>query len=431
MTEKVYKEVLSVLKGIVSETKFEGHLYAVGGCVRDSIMGFPIKDIDLVVDLPNGGIEFAEWLCNKHYLTHEPVVYPTYGTAMFQLLKFPDLELEVVETRKEQYKDKNSRNPEVQYGTLMEDCMRRDLTINAIYYDITNENLIDLVGGQEDIKNKIIKTPTDPNIIYQDDPLRMMRTCRFANRYGWNIEAETFRSIKNNSSRLSIISKERIVDEMKKGLLTAILPNRLFQEWDMTGLFKYIAPEFANMKMVEKVFYNARTYKFISHLSTYIGKDATFEMYLAAIYRPNPKAMKSLKLPNATIETTTKYIDSLNYVNGDTNLPALRKFGIKYGSLYKDCVKLIHSYILSWYTDDVHLEWLQIFENNIKTLEQYKTMFDDTTVLPVDGFDIMKWFELKPSAKVKELMNKAWEFYYVNPRLTKKDLEKMLRDCIM
>ena len=80
---------------------------------------------------------------------------------MFKLLEFPELELEIVETRKEQYKDKNSRNPDVVYGSLSEDCMRRDLTINAIYYDITNENIIDLVGGQEDIRKKIIRSPME------------------------------------------------------------------------------------------------------------------------------------------------------------------------------------------------------------------------------------------------------------------------------
>lgn len=161
MTKKEYFDVLLALKKIITGTEWEGHLFVVGGACRDFLMGYPIKDIDLVVDLPNGGIEFANWLCQNHYLVYEPVTYPTYGTAMFKLLEFPELELEIVETRKEQYKDKESRNPDVVYGSLAEDCRRRDLTINAIYYDVTNEKIIDLVGGQEDIRKKIIRSPME------------------------------------------------------------------------------------------------------------------------------------------------------------------------------------------------------------------------------------------------------------------------------
>ena len=110
MKNDKYNDVLSELKLIIRHTDFEGHVYTVGGCVRDSIMGNQsIKDIDIVIDLENGGIKFAEWLNNNDYLTYSPVTYPTYGTAMFCLKKFPNIELEAVETRKEQYKDKANR----------------------------------------------------------------------------------------------------------------------------------------------------------------------------------------------------------------------------------------------------------------------------------------------------------------------------------
>lgn len=161
MNRETFLEVVKYIKSIIKNTEYESHTYVVGGACRDYVLNANIKDIDLVVDLPNGGIKFANWLCDKHYLMHEPVTYPTYGTAMFKLLEFPELELEIVETRKEQYKDKNSRNPDVVYGSLFEDCMRRDLTINSLYYDITNEKIIDLVGGQEDIRKKIIRSPME------------------------------------------------------------------------------------------------------------------------------------------------------------------------------------------------------------------------------------------------------------------------------
>lgn len=158
MTHELYIQICDYLQDIIEDTLFENHCFAVGGCVRDEILGHEIKDIDLCIDLPDGGIVFANWLYKEELLTHEPVVYPTYGTAMFQLAAFPDVELEVVQTRKEQYKDKNSRNPEVVFGSIEEDCKRRDLTINSLYYDISRNVYLDLTGyGYRDIKDKKIR----------------------------------------------------------------------------------------------------------------------------------------------------------------------------------------------------------------------------------------------------------------------------------
>ena len=108
MTHELYIQICDYLQDIIEDTLFENHCFAVGGCVRDEILGHEIKDIDLCIDLPDGGIDFANWLYKEELLTYEPVVYPTYGTAMFQLTAFPDIELEVVQTRKEQF---SSRAP--------------------------------------------------------------------------------------------------------------------------------------------------------------------------------------------------------------------------------------------------------------------------------------------------------------------------------
>jgi poly(A) polymerase len=153
-----YREILNHLKVIIIGTEWENHLYSVGGCVRDSIMGNEIKDIDVVLDLPSGGIRFAEWMEKNHFTSGSVVTYPTYGTAMFKLASFPDVEIECVQTRKEQYHDESSRNPETAYGTLEEDAFRRDLTINAIYWDISHNRMLDITGyGVNDIKNKKIR----------------------------------------------------------------------------------------------------------------------------------------------------------------------------------------------------------------------------------------------------------------------------------
>ena len=117
MTREKFEKIVKYLKSTIKGSEYEGHCFVVGGAVRDFIMGSEIKDIDIVLDLEDGGIKFAKWLFDNGYLTHEPVVYETYGTAMFCLKEFEDIEIEAVQTRKEQYKDKNSRNPETEYGT--------------------------------------------------------------------------------------------------------------------------------------------------------------------------------------------------------------------------------------------------------------------------------------------------------------------------
>lgn len=157
------KNIIKYLKEKINNTEFENNLYIVGGFVRDLLLGKETySDIDICVTLPNGGICFAKWMEENGYTHGSVVTYPTYGTAMFRLKEYPEVEIECVQTRKEQYKDKNSRNPETEYGTLYEDIMRRDFTCNTLLYDITNCQVLDLTGkGIEDIKNKIIRSPLE------------------------------------------------------------------------------------------------------------------------------------------------------------------------------------------------------------------------------------------------------------------------------
>ena len=162
MTEDKFHKIVLYIKDLIKGTKFDGKTYVVGGAVRDLLMNKEIKDVDIVVELPNGGIEIAKWMEENGYTYGSIVTYPTYGTAMFRLNEYPEVEIECVQTRKEQYKDKNSRNPETEYGTLYEDIMRRDFTCNTLLYDITNCQVLDLTGkGIEDIKNKIIRSPLE------------------------------------------------------------------------------------------------------------------------------------------------------------------------------------------------------------------------------------------------------------------------------
>lgn len=244
MKQKQYIEIRHAIRGIIKGTEWEGHVFVVGGCVRDEIMGLDIKDIDMVIDMPNGGIQFAKWMYLNGYTMNEPVVFQGFGTAMFCLKSFPEFEIECVQTRKEKYPDRRSRNPEVSRGTIEEDSFRRDLTINTLGINISTEELIDITGhGVDDIRNKVIRTPLDPDITYDDDPLRILRCIRFASRYGWQIEDRTYEGMKSNVHRLDIITMERVRDELDK-MLTCKNPVMAMELLRKTGAMSHIIPEF-------------------------------------------------------------------------------------------------------------------------------------------------------------------------------------------
>ena len=243
MTREEFKKITEYIGSIIKGTSFENHIFAVGGSIRDLCMGNDIKDIDLVIDLPHGGVDFANW-CKEQGYTKTVVIYETYGTAMFMFKQFPGEEIECVMTRGEKYEDKESRNPVTVFADINEDAIRRDLTINALYYNVSTGEILDLVGGQEDIKNHIIRTTNqDPDIVFDDDPLRILRVIRFATRYGWEIESKTYKSMKKYAKRLKIITKERIQAEFNKILMSenAVMGINMLHD---IGAMTFIVPEF-------------------------------------------------------------------------------------------------------------------------------------------------------------------------------------------
>ncbi|MBQ6210473.1 MAG: HD domain-containing protein [Prevotella sp.] len=243
MNREKYIHIKEFIRELVKDTEWEGHVFVVGGCVRDDLMGLDIKDIDLCVSFPCGGVRFAEWLRDKGHTMESVTTYPSFGTAMLHLKSFPEDELEFVQTRKEKYTDRSSRNPETVFGSIEDDCMRRDLTINALYENISTGELVDITGkGVEDIKNHIIRTPNEPDIIFDDDPLRILRCVRFASRYGWKIEKATYYGMVRNVDRLQIIAKERIRDEFDK-MLTCRHPVMAMELLRETNAMHYVLPE--------------------------------------------------------------------------------------------------------------------------------------------------------------------------------------------
>ena len=243
MTKEEFKEIANYIGDIIKDTPWHQHIYIVGGSVRDFYMGNDIKDIDLVIDLPNGGVDFANW-CKDQGYTKTVVIYETYGTAMFMFKQFPGEEIECVMTRGEKYLDDGTRNPTVEFNTIEEDVIRRDLTINSLYYNCSTGEILDLIDGRSDIDNHIIKTTNpDADQIFIDDPLRCLRVIRFATRYGWEIEKNTYESMKRNVKRLKIITKERIQAEFNKILMSenAVMGINMLHD---IGAMTFIVPEF-------------------------------------------------------------------------------------------------------------------------------------------------------------------------------------------
>jgi len=225
--------------------------YVIGGFVRDFLLQRKkeAKDIDIVT--VGSGIELAKKVAELLPNKPKVQVFKTYGTAM---LRFEDLEIEFVGARKESY-TQDSRNPEVEAGTLKEDQNRRDFTINALALSLnksTYGELLDPFNGGEDLKNGLIKTPLDPDITYSDDPLRMMRAIRFATQLDFTIEQKSLDAITKNAERIDIITRERIVDELHKIILSQ-KPSKGFALLEKTGLLKRFLPELVALKGIDEV----------------------------------------------------------------------------------------------------------------------------------------------------------------------------------
>jgi poly(A) polymerase len=246
MIEGILKgDIIDNLLSTASQTGQKAWL--IGGFVRDYLLKKDCKDIDVVV--LGSGIAFAEKFASQLQGDVHVTVFKNFGTAQ---VKINDFEIEFVGARKESYQ-RDSRKPIVENGTLSDDQKRRDFTINALSVSLNPEDkglLFDPFGGIDDLKNKVIKTPLEPDKTFSDDPLRMMRAIRFATQLDFEIEAETLASIKRNNSRLDIISMERISAELNK-IILAKKPSIGFKYLFDTGLLHLFFPEMVALQGVE------------------------------------------------------------------------------------------------------------------------------------------------------------------------------------
>jgi len=455
---------LDLISGLIKKSKFRGKVFLAGGAVRDELLGLDIKDLDLVVELPQGGIQFAEWLTKElgiYKKDSNPVIFPTFGTAALKLngikhrgYDLSDISVEVVMTRKEQYHF-GSRKPDVAPGTLKDDVERRDFTVNSLLKDLTTGEILDLTGmGKSDIKKGIVRTPLDPDIIFRDDPLRMLRAIRFTVKYNWQLPMFMIKALKRNAHMLKTISEERIRDEISKMLVTQY-PDKAIRLLQITGLNKYVAAELDGLRGLEqnkfhKVDAMRHTLEvlkntppeLITRLSALfhdIGKatakkvingEITFWEHEEISADMTEKILQRLRYPNDIIKAVVTTVRNHMRTKGfgkEAELvtdKAIRKLKAELGDHLRTTLDLIAADNIA-HAEEYNMP-LQVskIKDRLKSLEKEPTK----PKLPIDGNDVMKYLKInKPGPIIGQLLKQVETAWFENPNITKKEALEIVK----
>ena len=420
--------------------------YVIGGYVRDIFLHRDSTDIDVVV--VGSGIDLAQAVAKRLGKGAHLSVFKTYGTAQ---VKRGKMELEFVGARRESYQH-DSRNPIVEDGTLEDDQNRRDFTINAMAVCLNKDRygeLLDPFGGIHDMNECTIRTPLDPDITYSDDPLRMMRAIRFATQLGFYLDRETFESIERNRERIKIITKERIVEELNKIMLSR-KPSVGWILLDKTGLLPLIFPELSALKGVETkdgkghkdVFFH--TLQVLDNLAMKLSSEQMqgkksdnlwlrWAALLHDIGKPKSKAwddhagwtfrnhnylgakmipriFKTMKMPqNEKMQYVIKMVDlhmrPINLIEDTVTDSAVRRLLFEAGDDIDDLMLLCDADITSRNEEKVRR-----FHKNYELVRQKMIELEEKDRIrnfqpPVRGEEIMQLLNLEPCSRVGELKN--------------------------
>ena len=427
----------SIFKPIVEAiVKNRFPCYVIGGYVRDILLERPSKDIDIMV--VGSGINLARKVASTLGKNVKVTVFRNFGTAM---IKYQDYELEFVGARKESY-SRDSRKPVVEDGTLEDDQNRRDFTINAMAISLNEANfgeLIDPFNGQKDLKNKIIRTPLDPDVTYSDDPLRMLRAIRFASQLDFTIEKKSLKAIRSNRERIRIISFERIADEINQ-ILLCHKPSKGFSLLDGTGLLEILVPEITDIKGVDVVeglahkdnfYHTLQVLDNISAISNHlwlrwagllhdIGKPMTkyFDKQTGWTFHGHeyvgskmvPEIFRRLKLPlgndmHYVQKLVRLHLRPIALVDDAVTDSAIRRLLFEAGDDIDDLMTLCEADITSRNDEKV-----QRYLNNFKLVRKKLIEIEGKDHIrnfqpPIDGELIMKTFRLPPCREVGMIKN--------------------------
>lgn len=451
------EEVLLFLKKLIKGTEWENKLLLVGGAVRDEIMGKKPKDLDFVVNGDiNAGINFSVWLGQKlgnFKQDSNPVIYPRYGTSKLSLnynkYKLPNIDLEFVAPRQETYTT-GSRKPNVINGDLMDETLRRDLTINSLMKNVSTDEILDLSGkGVNDIKNGIIRTTSNPDIIFKEDPLRMLRAIRFAVKYGFKMEPEVLNGIKKHANSISDISRERVTDELNKILLT-VNPEKGMQLLKDLHLLRYVIEEFNDaIGMTQNEFHDEDVF---NHTLTVlkntppelksrlialfhdIGKTLTrtvdaegkvhFYGHEEVSERLVRQIMTRLKYPNELIDAVAAGVRNHMYLkHGEDDSSklsdkTLRKFVASVGDNLEYVLDVIHADNISHAGETAMKNQINAVRERLKTLNM--NVRKENMKLPINGNDLIQ-MGFKPSPLIGEILAAVQDAWYENPNMTRED----------
>jgi poly(A) polymerase len=432
LNDKIFK----ILSEVVTAENVRA--FVIGGWVRDCLLerDHAEKDIDIVVI--GNGIEIARKAAKKIDPSIKVSVFKNFGTAMF---RWKDYDIEFVGARKESYK-RGSRKPVVEDGTLEDDQLRRDFTINALAISLNKEtfgDFLDPFGGIADLKNKIIRTPLNPDRTFSDDPLRMMRAIRFASQLGFTIEENTFKSIAKNAERIRIVSMERISTELNK-ILMCHRPSVGFLQLERSGLLAIIFPELDNLKGVEKKDGKAHkdnfhhSLKVLDNISKQsdnlwlrwaallhdIGKPVTkkytpdtgwsFHGHEFIGSKMIPDIYRKLRLP---LNEKMKYVQKIVGLHlrpivlsqEEVTDSAVRRLLFEAGDDIDDLMLLCEADITSKNEEKKtrHLENFRLVRQKLKEIEEKDALRNFQP--PIDGEDIIRTFNIKPGKEVGIIKN--------------------------